>query len=59
MGEDDLYADNIRKYYASPFVYILSGNSPGLRSCNTDYPDGKANRRENRRRELRKRKGRL
>lgn len=30
-----------------------------LRSCNNDYPDGKANRRENRRRELRKRKGRL
>ena len=28
-------------------------------SCNNDYPDGKANRREARHRELRKRKGRL
>ena len=28
-------------------------------SCNNDYPDGKANRREARYKELRKRKGRL
>ena len=28
-------------------------------SCNNDYPNGKANRRETRRKELRKRKGRL
>ena len=28
-------------------------------SCNNDYSDGKANRREARRKELRKRKGRL
>lgn len=58
MGDDD-YGINIRNYYLHPFVNILSNKSPGLMSCNNDYPDGKANRREARRRELRKRKGRL
>ena len=57
MGDD--YGVNIRKYYLLSFVNILSNKSPGLMSCNNDYPDGKANRREARRRELRKRKGRL
>lgn len=59
MGEDDLYAGNIRNYYASPFITILSNGSPGLRVCNNDYPDGKAQRREARRRAIRRRKGRL
>lgn len=45
-------------YYNFPAA-IIGSNSPGLMSCNNDYPDGKANRREARRRELRKRKGRL
>ena len=58
MGDKD-YVDEIRNYYSSNFVNILSNTSPGLRSCNNDYPDGKANRREARRKELRKRKGRL
>ena len=58
MGDKD-YIDEVRNYYLPPFVNILSSASPGLRSCNNDYPDGKANRREARRRELRKRKGRL
>ena len=57
MGYD--YGINIRNYYLSPFVNILSNKSSGLMYCNNDYPDGKANRREARRRELRKRKGRL
>ena len=57
MGDD--YGVNIRKYYLLSFVNILSNKSSGLMSCNNDYPDGKANRREARRRELRKRKGRL
>lgn len=58
MGDKD-YIDEIRNYYSSNFVTILNNKSPGLMSCNNDYPDGKANRREARRRELRKRKGRL
>ena len=57
MGDD--YGVNIRKYYLSSFVNILSNKSSGLISCNNDYPDGKANCREARRKELRKRKGRL
>ena len=57
MGED--YGIDIRKYYLSPFVNVLSNKYPGLRSCNNDYPDGKAQRREARRRAIRRRKGRL
>ena len=57
MGDD--YGINIRNYYLSPFVNILSNKSSGLMSYNNDYPDGKANRREARRKELRKRKSRL
>ena len=53
------YTDEIRNYYLPPFVNTLSNKSLELMSCNNDYPDGKANRREARRRELRKRKGRL
>lgn len=58
MGDKD-YIDEIRNYYSSNFVNILSNTSPGLRPYNNNYPDGKANRREARRKELRKRKGRL
>lgn len=57
--DDKDYIDEIRNYYLPPFVNILSNKSPGLMSCNNNYPDGKANRREARRKELRKRKGRL
>ena len=57
MGDD--YGVNIRKYYLLSFVNILSNKSSELMSCNNDYPDDKANRREARRKELRKRKGRL
>lgn len=59
MSDNDDYGINIINYYLPPFVNVLSHKSPGLMSCNNDYPDGKANRREARRRELRKRKGRL
>ena len=57
MGND--YGVSIRKYYLLSFVNILSNKFSGLMSCNNDYPDGKANRREARRKELRKRKSRL
>ena len=58
MGDKE-YIDEIRDYYSSNYINILSSNSPGLMYCNNDYPDSKANRREARRKELRKRKGRL
>ena len=57
MGDKE-YIDEIRDYYSSNYINILSNKSPGLMSCNNSYPDGKANRREARRKELRK-KGRL
>ena len=57
--DDKEHIDELRDYYSSNFVSILSNKSTGLMSCNNDYPDGKANRREARRKELRKRKGRL
>ncbi len=41
-------------------VPILSANErPGLKACSSSFPDGKTQRRENRRRAIRKRKGRL
>lgn len=55
MGDKEYEFEN---YHDFPGA-IIGSNSPGLMSCNNDYPDGKANRREARRRELRKRKGRL
>ena len=57
MSDD--YGVNIRKYYLPSFVNILSNKSPGLMSCNNNYPDGKANHREARYKELRKIKSRL
>ena len=58
MGDKE-YIDEIRDYYSSNYISILSSNSPGLISCNNNFPDGKTKRRENRRRAIRKRKGRL
>ena len=58
MGNKE-YIDEIRDYYSSNYINMLSNKSPGLMSCNNDYPDGKANCREARRIKLRKRKGRL
>ena len=57
--DDKEYIDEIRDYYSSNYINILSNKYPGLMSCNNNYPDGKANRREARRIKLRKRKGRL
>ena len=58
MGNND-YGSYIRNYYLLPFVNVLSNKYPEFRSNNNSYPDGKANRREARHKELRKRKGRL
>ena len=39
---------------------ILSANErPNLKACSSSFPDGKTQRRENRRRAIRRRKGRL
>ena len=57
MGDD--YGVSIRKYYLLSFVNILSNKSSGLMSCNNDYPNGKANHREARHKEIKRRKDRL
>ena len=57
MGDED-YGREVRNYYASPFIHIISNTSPGLKYAG-DYPDGKTQRREARRRAIRRRKGRL
>ena len=58
MGDEDVYVVNVRNYYNRssctlyPDKYSISG-------CNGSFPDGKTQRRENRRRSIRRRKGRL
>ena len=56
MGEDDLYRDDIINYYNIPHIIRLTNDKTMV---NNSYPDGKAQRREDRRRAIRKRKGRL
>lgn len=56
MGDEELYIDDIRNYYNIPCVVRLTNdNTMG----NNSFPDGKAKRRESRRRAIRRRKGRL
>lgn len=57
MGDEDVYVGNIRNYYNIPHT-IINGRSR-LKECCGEYPDGKAQRRESRRRAIRRRKGRL
>ena len=57
MGDEDVYIGNVRNYYNIPNT-IINGRSR-LKECCGEYPDGKAQRRESRRRAIRRRKGRL
>lgn len=56
MGDEDLYADDIRNYYNIPHIIRLTNDR---NMVNNSFPDGKAQRRENRRRAIRRRKGRV
>lgn len=56
MGDEDLYAGDIRNYYNTPYIIRLTNDKSMV---NNNFPDGKAQRRESRRRAIRKRKGRL
>ena len=40
MGDKE-YIDEIRDYYLSNYINILSNNSHGLMSYNNGYPDSK------------------
>ena len=59
MGEEDVYIGNVRNYYNTQSIILSANERPSLKACSSSFPDGKTQRRENRRRAIRKRKGRL
>lgn len=58
MGDEDIYMGNARNYYNNSHI-MLPENGSGMQYCNDSFPDGKTQRRESRRRAIRRRKGRL
>lgn len=58
MGDEDLHNDYDRKYYYTSHI-MFPENGGGMQCCNDSFLDGKARRRESRRRAIRRRKGRL
>lgn len=59
MGDEEVYIGNARNYYNTQNIILSANERPSLKACSSSFPDGKAQRRENRRRAIRKRKGRL
>lgn len=59
MGDEDLYVGDVRNYYNTQSIILSSNEQPSLKACSSSFPDGKARRRESRRRAIRRRKGRL
>lgn len=59
MGDEDLYVGDVRDYYNTQHIIVSANERPGLKVCSSSFPDGKAQRRESRRRAIRRRKGRL
>ena len=59
MGDEDVYVGNIRNYYNTQSIILSANERPNLKACSSSFPDGKTQRRENRRRAIRRRKGRL
>ena len=59
MGDEDLYAGDIRNYYNTQSIIPSANERPDLKVCSSSFPDGKTQRRESRRRAIRRRKGRL
>ncbi len=58
MGDEDIYICNVRNYYNTQSIVLSANDHLGL-ICNSSIPDGKTRRRENRRRAIRRKKGRL
>lgn len=58
MGDEDLYVGDVRNYYNTQRIIVRADEHPGL-ICSSSIPDGKSQRRESRRRAIRRRKGRL
>ncbi len=59
MGDEDLYIGDVRDYYNTRNIILSANERPGLKTCSSSFPDGKTQRRESRRRAIRRRKGRL
>ena len=59
MGDEDLYVGDVRNYYNTQRIIVSANERPSLKACNSSFPDGKTQRRESRRRTIRRRKGRL
>lgn len=59
MGDEDLYVGNVRNYYNKQRIIVKADEHPGLICSSSSFPDGKTQRRESRRRAIRRRKGRL
>lgn len=59
MGDEDIYIGNVRNYYNTQSIILSANERPSLKACSSSFPDGKAQRRESRRRAIRRRKGRL
>ena len=59
MGDEDLYIGDVKNYYNTQHIIVSANERPSLKACSSSFPDGKTQRRENRRRAIRKRKGRL
>lgn len=59
MGDEDLYVGNVRNYYNTQSIILSANERLSLKVCSSSFPDGKAQRRESRRRAIRRRKGRL
>lgn len=58
MGDEYLYVGDVRNYYNTQSIILSANEHPGL-ICSSSIPDGKTQRRESRRRAIRRRKGRL
>lgn len=60
MGDEDLYAGDVRNYYNTKRIIVRADGHPGLIcSSSSSIPDGKTQRRERRAKAIRRRKGRL
>ena len=59
MGDEDLYVGNVRNYYNTQSIILSANERLSLKVCSSSFPDGKTQRRESRRRTIRRRKGRL
>ena len=58
MGNEDLYEGNVRNYYNRSSC-TLYPDKYAVSVFNGNFPDGKTQRRERRRRAIRRRKGKL